>query len=288
MREFLSQALEILGNDRVGDVLRAVGILVAGFLALRLIRRRVKIDGLHAQQNMILRRVMTTVVLVVTIAWALSELGLDLRMVLGAAGVLTVAIGFAAQTSVSNLISGVFLMIEQPFSVGDVIEVSGTTGEVLSIDSMSVKLRTFQNLLVRIPNETMLKANVTNLTHFPLRRYDMMIGVAYREDIARVRDVLREVAYSNPKCLAEPRPLIIFLGFGDSALQLQFSIWATQANYLEMRTSMHEDVKRAFDEHGIEIPFPQRTVHWVELDDKGGPRPTVPPGDGSDESPGDP
>jgi len=136
MREFLLQALDILRHDTVGDVLRATGVLLAGFLVLRIIRRRVKIDGLRAHQNMVLRRVMTTIVLAVTIAWALSELGLDLRMVLGAAGVLTVAIGFAAQTSVSNLISGVFLMIEQPFAVGDVIEVSGTTAEVLSIDSM--------------------------------------------------------------------------------------------------------------------------------------------------------
>jgi len=129
----------------------------------------------------------------------------------------------------------------------------------------------------------MLKASVTNLSHFPLRRFDMMIGVAYSSDIAKIRELLLELAYKNPKCLAEPKPLVIFLGFGDSALQLQFSIWATQANFLEMRNSMHDDVKRGFEEHGIEIPFPQRVLHWVEMDDKGGPRPVPAPAESSEQ-----
>jgi small-conductance mechanosensitive channel len=172
-----------------------------------------------------------------------------------------VAIGFASQTSASNVISGLFLMGEQPFVVGDVIRVGDVTGEVLTVDLMSVKLRTFNNLQVRIPNETMLKSNVTTLTRFPIRRVDMQIGVAYKEDLDRVREILFELADRNPVCFVEPAPLFIFLGYGDSALNFQFSVWATKENYLELLNSMHLDVKKAFDEAGIEIPFPHRTLY---------------------------
>ncbi|MDH3726013.1 MAG: mechanosensitive ion channel family protein, partial [Myxococcales bacterium] len=160
-----------------------------------------------------------------------------------------------------NLISGIFLMAERPFVIGDVIKVTDTTGEVVSIDLLSVRLRTFDNLLVRIPNESMLKSNVTNLTHYPVRRLDMKIGVAYKEEVARVRATLESVAENNPICLQEPRPVTIFLGYGESSLDLQFSVWSTRENYLKLRNSMHESVKASFDEEGIEIPFPHRTIY---------------------------
>jgi small-conductance mechanosensitive channel len=115
--------------------------------------------------------------------------------------------------------------------------------------------------MVRIPNESVLKANVTNLTHFAIRRYDLLIGVSYREDLARVRKILLEVAEANPLCLKEPGPLILFKGFADSAVTLQFSVWSQQEKFLELRNGIGEGVKRAFDAHGVELPFPHHTVH---------------------------
>jgi small-conductance mechanosensitive channel len=263
MNEFLSNAREFLTQEYVRDIAKAVLIIMGGFVVSRLFTRRLHLLGLHAQPTMVLRRLGSVLILVLSAAWALSELGLNLGVVLGAAGILTVAVGFAAQTSVSNLISGLFLMAERPFSIGDVIRVNDITGEVLFIGSISVKLRTFDNLLVRIPNEAVLKANVTNFTHFPIRRYDMQIGISYKEDIARVRKVLLDVAHRNPLCLEDPKPIIIFQAYGDSALELQFSFWTARDNWLPLRNTMHEDIKRAFDEHGIEIPFPQRTIHMA-------------------------
>ena len=119
---------------------------------------------------------------------ALRELGFKLSVLLGAAGVLTVAVGFASQTSASNIISGLFLLGERPFSVGDVIRVGSTTGEVLSIDLLSAKLRTFENLFVRIPNETLIKSEVTNLSRLPVRRLDLKIGIAYKEEVGENKE----------------------------------------------------------------------------------------------------
>ena len=260
----LSTLLDILTGPRAVQIFWAVVKLGGGLLLARLASRgaaRLVAGSADTHQEILVRRVVFYGVAGLFVASALSELGVDLSILLGAAGILTVAIGFASQTSASNIISGLFLIGEKPFAVGDVIRVNGTVGEVLSIDLMSVKLRTFDNLFVRIPNETMIKTEVTNLQRFPIRRYDLQVGVAYNEDIREVRDVLMEVADANPLCLEEPAPLIIFQGYGDSALQHQFSVWAKTENYLELRNTIPVEVKEAFDERGIEIPYPHRTLY---------------------------
>jgi small-conductance mechanosensitive channel len=172
-----------------------------------------------------------------------------------------VALGFASQTSASNLISGLFLLVEHPFGIGDIVRIGTTTGEVLAIDLLSVKLRTFDNLFVRIPNETLIKSEVTTLTRFPIRRADLPVGIAYKEDIERVQKILMAVADANPLCMEEPKPLFILLGFGESSVNLQFSVWAKRENFLELKNSIQIEIKQAFDLEGVEIPFPHRTIY---------------------------
>ncbi len=253
-----------LTEERVIGFLVAGLVLVVGLILARLLKRVVErlVAGRFTPQNaMIAGRAVYYLALALVAAVALHQTGLNLSILLGAAGVLTVAFGFAAQTSASNLISGLFLVGEAPFQVGDTIRVGSTTGTVTSIDLMSVKLRTFDNLLVRLPNETLLKAEITNLTRYPIRRADLKIGVAYREDVARVREVLEAVADRNPLCLDEPKPQFFFLGFGDSSIDLQFSVWSARENYLEVKTAVQQEIKAAFDAEGIEIPFPHRTLY---------------------------
>jgi small-conductance mechanosensitive channel len=228
-------------------------------LLQRVMRQRVTV---HVAQ--ILRRVVFYTVLGLFVAAAMTELGFSLTVLMGAAGILTVAIGFASQTTASNLISGLFLIGEHSFEVGDLIRVGDLTGEVLSIDSLSVKLRTFDNLFVRIPNETLIKSQVTTLTRYAIRRIDLVLGVAYREDIEHVRDVLLSVAEANPLCLDEPAPQFIFTGFGESSLDIQFSVWVVRENFLELRTAIRTEIKRAFDRAGIEIPYPHRSLYAGE------------------------
>jgi small-conductance mechanosensitive channel len=261
MTTLWESVLNLFAAEGFQAALRALLVLIIGLVLTKVIQRRFQIPQLRPQQLMIFRRVATFLVMGIAIAWALRELGLGLEILLGAAGVLTVALGFASQTSASNLISGLFLMTEQPFVVADVITVGDITGEVLSVDLLSVRLRKFDNLLVRIPNETMLKSNVVNLTHFAIRRFDMMVGVAYKEDVERVRDILFEIADRNPLCLEEPTPFFMIQGFGDSSIDLQFSVWGARQNYVELRNTISAEVKRAFDEEGIEIPFPHRTLY---------------------------
>ena len=244
-------------------LLLAIG-LVAASLGSRLARRLTR-DHFSQHSQALIRRIVFYGLLGLFVASAMRELGFSLAVLMGAAGVLTVAIAFASQTTASNLISGLFLIAERSFVIGDIIRVGSTTGEVLSIDALSVKLRTFDNLYVRIPNETLIKSEVTTLSRFPIRRLDLQLGVAYKEDIQQVREVLMAVADANSLCLDEPTPLFIFNGFGDSALEIQFSVWAKRENFLALRNGITAEIKVAFDEAGIEIPFPHRSIYTGEV-----------------------
>lgn len=259
----MEQFTAYLQSEQLINILQAAIMLAAGLLLASLASRGVQklVSRNFSQHHAVLfKRLVYWLVLALFFASALRQLGFSLGVLLGAAGVLSVAIGFASQTSASNLISGLFLIGERPFQLGDVIKVGNTTGEVLSIDLLSVKLRTFDNLYVRIPNESLIKTEMINLTRFPIRRFDLMVGVAYKENISKVRQILQQVADANPLCLDEPTPLFIFNGFADSSLSIQFSVWTKRENFRDLRNSIQEEVKIAFDQAGIEIPFPQRTV----------------------------
>lgn len=246
------------------SVLEALIYFIVGLVLAKMAGRAVRQwskNRFDTHQQLLMARVASYLILLVFVVMGLNAIGFNLGVLIGAAGVLSVAIGFASQTSASNIISGLFLVAERPFSVGDLIKVGETTGEVLSIDLLSVKLRTFDNLFVRIPNETLIKSEVTTLTRFPIRRIDLSIAVALKEDIKAVRKVLEKVAEANTLCLDEPKPKFVFLGFGDSSLNMQFSVWVKRESFIELKNSIHEEIKEAFDAESIEIPFPHRSLY---------------------------
>ena len=260
--EELKQAF--FNTAQIVAALKAVTLLVVGVLFARIVSRLVAkavATRLEAQQVLVVRRFLYSGIVALFVVAALHQLGFNLGVLLGAAGVLSVAIGFASQASASNFIAGLFLIAEKPFAIGDVIQIGGTTGEVLAVDLLSLKLRTFDNKFVRIPNETVIKTEVATLTKFPIRRVDMQIGVGYAEDLERVQKVLMEVADRNLMCLDEPKPALFSEGFGDSSVDFQFSAWATRENYSDLKNALQIEIKQAFDQAGIEIPFPQRTLH---------------------------
>jgi len=256
--------VDYLQGPSAAALLRALVKIGAGLILGRLAGRglvRLFASNEDAHRAMLLRRASFYGIVGLFTASALMELGFDLGVLLGAAGILTVAIGFASQTSASNIISGLFLLGERPFGVGDIIKVGNTVGEVLTIDLLSVKLRTLDNLFVRIPNETLIKTEVTNIRYFPIRRVDFQVGVAYKEDMREVREVLLEVADRNPLSLEEPAPRVLFQGFADSSMNHEFRVWTKTENFLDLKDSIPVEIKEAFDDRDIEIPFPHRTLY---------------------------
>lgn len=245
------------------SLLRALALLLLCFIALRLFRALVVqrlLAHLGPGQGKLVGRFGTALIALIFVSAAMNELGFKLSVLLGAAGVLSVAVGFAAQTSAANLISGWFVMGERSFAVGDTIEVGGLAGEVLAIDTLSVKLRTFDNRFVRIPNDAIIKSSVINLSRFPIRRFDLQIGIAYDAGIAKARAVIARVVDDNPLCLEEPKPQVVMKGFGESTVNLLLMVWATRENFGEMSDGIQEQIKLAFDAEGIAFPFAQRTL----------------------------
>ncbi|MBN2287923.1 MAG: mechanosensitive ion channel family protein [Candidatus Glassbacteria bacterium] len=270
MTQAFSWLSDYITPERAASLLRAAVILAVGIVIAKLIAsslEKISKRRIGSQQAVTVRKISFYLLLTLIIITSLRELGFNLSVLLGAAGILTVAVGFASQTSASNIISGLFLLVDQPFQVGDVIEVGGTTGIVNDIELISVKLRTFQNALVRIPNEEVIKSQVTNYTHFPIRRIDVEVGVAYKEDISKVRKVLLEVADRNPLCLEEPAPLFIYKGYGSSSIDLLLGVWVKKENFLLLMNSIKEEIKAAFDKSGIEIPFPHISVYTGSVTD---------------------
>ena len=265
--EETTSTISLLEQLHIFAIGKALLILIVGYFVAKIASTavlRIDFSNLGPHGKVQLKRAVFYGIFILMLFSALRELGFDLSVVLGAAGILSVAIGFASQTSASNLISGIFLMMERPFSIADVIRVGDTTGEVISIDLLSVKLRTFDNLFVRIPNESMIKTPVTTLTKFPIRRADLQIGIAYKEDIEQVQQILADVAEKNILCLDEPAPLFILLGFGSSSVDIQFSVWSKREKFLALKNTMYQQIKKAFDEQGIEIPFPHISIYSGE------------------------
>lgn len=256
--------ITLVQSPRFHTVVRALILLAISIPLLKLAAmagRRFAKRHLSEQAAMLTGKAIFYSGMILLVIVVMQNLGFNLTAILGAAGIMGVAVGFASQTSLSNIISGLFLIWERPFEAGDLVKVGDTLGIVLSIDLLSVKIRAPDNRFIRVPNETMIKSQVINITRFPIRRMDIDIGVAYKEDIGQVMRILTEIADNNPHSLDEPRPLILFKDFGDSALQLLLGVWVEKTNFLNLKNSIMREIKERFDEEGIEIAFPHLTLY---------------------------
>lgn len=174
--------------------------------------------------------------------------------------------GFASQTSSTNVVSGLFLLGERPFDVGDIIEVEGTTGQVLSVDFLSVKLRTFDNVYVRVPNETVMKTTIRNLSRFPIRRFDLVARFPVGVEVERVQEVVERTAAKDDNVLVEPRPGVIFSGVIDGQVELKIVAWAAQDLFYETKTRFTVAVVAALEKAGIDVAIPISAVQLRTTD----------------------
>lgn len=250
--EFWRKALSIL--------LGAVLILVV-FRVLRVIVSRAIKKTLPEQKAQLVKKAIQYTGWTIAVVSVLESMGVNLSALLGAAGIAGIAIGFAAQTSVSNLISGIFLISERPFQIGDVIEVGNISGIIMSIDLLSIKLQTFDNRFVRIPNESIIKSNVINNTRFPIRRLDVWVSVSYNSDLKKVTETLKDIASKNLYALDNPEPLIYIDKFDTSGINILFGVWFEQSKLVDLRNSIIMDIHTRFAEEGIEIPYPKQDVY---------------------------
>jgi len=192
-----------------------------------------------------------------------SSQGIDFSGLLVAGGIFAVVIGFATQSVVSNLISGVFLMMEKPAKHGDVIQIPdmSITGTLLDIRTFSSHLRKFDGTVIRVPNEKFFTSNIRSLSSSTVRRAEAMVGIAYKDDIEdAILAIKKEVETTLPFVLKIPEPEFRVEELGDSSVNIQVLVWHPREDWSQAQPILLTAIKRALDSAGIEIPFPQRVI----------------------------
>ena len=253
------------------QIIKLVLILIVGITVIRLLKVlliKTVFRRSNKQNQMLIRKLVNYTGFLLLAIIFLSELGVSFTAILGAAGILSIAIGVASQKSIGNIISGFFMVTEKSFEIGDVITVGDKTGVVHSVQLLSIMLKTFDNLLIRIPNETLISTDIINITRFPVRRMDIMVSVAYQSDLDLVISTLKKIGTENLSCLDEPAPFILIKSFDESGISIRFGVWFDKTEYIVTRNSVMKDIIKEFRALSIEIPFPQVTVNYPRNLDK--------------------
>lgn len=200
-------------------------------------------------------------------AIAVLVMGVDLSGIAIVAGALSVGIGFGLQNVVNNFVSGLILLIERPIKVGDWVVVGSTEGMVKQINVRSTEIETFRRASVIIPNADLISNSVTNWTHKDrYGRIDLPIGVAYGTDTRKVEQILLEIAKNHERVLSYPAPMVVFKNFGDSSLDFELRAFTGDVLYTVIISSdLRYEIDRRFKEEDVEIPFPQRVVHFASV-----------------------
>jgi small-conductance mechanosensitive channel len=202
--------------------------------------------------------------LVLGIYLALQAVEVNLNSLAFLAGALGVGVGFGLQNIVSNFISGLIILAEAPITLGDRVEVGGTIGRVTEINLRSTTVVTSDNICIIVPNSSLITGTVINWSHGdPTVRTRLPIGVAYGTDVELLRRLLLEVAAENPDILKTPEPDVLFIGYGDSAINFELAVWSSMMvdKPLRFKSSIYYAIHKTLEANKIEIPFPQRDLH---------------------------
>lgn len=256
-----------LTSEKLVGILQFIGTLAliyVFFKILKALSKKFLFKKMSMQTQHIIKKAIDYSAFVTIVLTVFHRLGIDVSGLLGAAGIAGIAIGFAAQTSVSNVISGLFVITERAFKIGDTIEIEDIIGTVQSINLLSVALKTFDSQYVRVPNETIIKANLINYSHFPFRRIKTELSVSYDTDLRRAETILIDTAKKNRFVVADPAPSVLWTAFASSGISCALLAWTSVQDYGTARNSIFIDIDERLKAEGIEIPFDQLVVHMED------------------------
>ena len=260
---FIHWCKSLLSWENLFKIIGAVILLFLMWIVYRIVLRGVKkvpLEKTNQHKQMIAVKFVKYVFYASVVIYILGLFGVKLSAVWGAAGIAGVAIGFAAQTSVSNVISGLFVLTEGALKVGDTIIVNGITGVVDTISLLSVKVHTFDNQMVRIPNSSIINSNLTNNSYHDKRRITLGVSISYDADMRFALEALSKAPELCPTVLQEPAPAVWFDGFGDSGIDMTVAAWFKPENFLQTKNDLFIAIKKVLDDAKIEIPFNQLDV----------------------------
>ncbi len=253
----------------VGNLIVFILIVIATFIVVRIVSsilRRTLAGRTEAKERDLLIKTVRTIIYVIGFVTACSQLKIDISGLLVAGGVVGVAIGFASQNTLSNLVAGILLMFERPISVGDSIIVNNNEGYVEEIGLLSTRIRTYSGLYIRIPNDSLFTSDITNLVSNVARRFDYKITIRYSDDANKAKRAIERVIDQHPYALKNPEPFIFVDELESRGIQLKVRIWSPSGFWWDARTELLWSIFKALRQEDIIVTYDQMTL-WFGKED---------------------
>ncbi len=263
----IGESFLLYGDITMYDLLIFVLVVVLSVVIASILRayvRRTLKEKVAEYRLSVLEKIVYYSIILLGISFVLPRFGINLTGLLVAGGFLGLVVGFASQSVVANLISGIFLIFERPVKIGDQIEMGDTAGVVHDIRILSTIVRTYDGTYVRIPNETVFSSEITNVVANPARRFSYTIGISYTDDAEKAIRTIKEVLDAHPFVLKTPPPNVFVDSLSSSSVDIIVRAWVPSVVWYEVKTSLLQTLKVALEKEGITIPFPQRVVHFAQ------------------------
>ena len=253
----------LYSNVTVLDIIIAFGIILLVVIIAKIvtlsIRRSLREKVKKGNLDLVVKLVYATII-IIGLLTILPIVGIQPSGLLVAGGIVGIVIGFASQSIVSNLISGIFLIIERPIAIGDEVEIGGKGGFVEDVRIFSTIIRGYDGIHIRIPNDKVFTGDIMNLVMNTARRFSYIIGISYKADLEKAMRIIEETIDKHPYALKNPHPDIYVKNLGDSSVDIKVRIWVPSTLWLREERMMFGTLTKAIRDGGIEIPFPQRVL----------------------------
>lgn len=265
-----TSTINILGNQVsvaslvIGVIIMAVGVIIARVISV--VFKRYLAANLPDNTAKNLHKIIYYGIIIVTLLAVVTSQGIDLSGLMVAGGIFGIVIGFATQSVVSNLFSGIFLMFDRPAKTGDLIEIpqSKIYGKLMDITIFSTRIKLFDGSIMRVPNEKVFTSEIRNVSGSEVRRLEVSLGIAYKEDIDNAITVIKKAVSKLPYVLREPKPEVWTEHLADSSVTLRVLTWIPRDEWDNVGPILLKEIKKEIDDAGIEIPFPQRVIHYAD------------------------
>lgn len=263
------QFMEFLGNCLIALVILIIGLKLSNYV-VKLTKRVFERSKMDLMIQSFLLSCLRIGLKILVVFIAVQQVGVQASSIIAVIGSAGLALGLSLQGSLSNIAGGVILLVIKPFQVGDYIieDSSGKEGTVQSIGIMYTKLSSMDNKAILIPNGKMSSASITNVTNQDKRRVDLVVGIEYKEDIKKVKDILSKVIESEDVLLKEDPVKIFVSEFRESCIDIGIRYWVRTEDYWESRWRVLENIKDSFDKAGVNIPYNQLDVNVITKKEK--------------------
>ncbi len=253
----------LYGNVTILSLGIAVLIALIAFIVTRIVTlniRRFGKEKLSMDQIKMLNKFINLGVAVVAVIIILPLVGIDPTGLMVAGGIIALVIGFASQSIVSNLISGLFLIVEKPMKIGDVVQIEGEVGVVENLGIMSTVIRTLDGVSVRVPNEKVFTNKVSNYVANKVRRFEYVIGIRYADDADKAVEIINSILAREPLILVNPASEVYVKELADNSVNIRVLMWAPSTEWWNLNKKLLYKMKTELENAGVQIPFPQREL----------------------------